>query len=281
MALWLPLKPAAQGMRLLGESVAPVYEGFERNVDGSFNLLFGYYNRNWEEEIDVPIGPDNRIEPGSADQGQSTHFLPQRNRFIFTIRVPANFGAKEVVWTLVTKGERQQAFGTLKPPYEVDDTSVTANVGDGGFTGLHPDMVGNKAPTLDVEGDSSRTARVGESVTLRAVAVDDGLPRPRALSPTLGRQRYVPEAATGLRLSWFIYRGGGEAAFDPPQTKVWEDLRDGGNSPWSAGWKTPPLPTDNRWVVRATFKQPSTYVLRCLAHDGGLTAHRDLTFVVH
>ena len=27
----------------------------------------------------------------------------------------------------------------------------------------------------------------------------------------------------------------GPVMFDPPQTKVWEDTRDGGNSPWSSG----------------------------------------------
>jgi hypothetical protein len=235
---------------------------------------------NWEEEIDVPVGPDNRIVPGEPDQRQPTHFLPQRNRFVFRVRVPANFGSKEVVWTLVTKGESAQAFGSLKPLYEVDDISITANVGGGGGTGFHPDMVGNKAPTLEVEGEATRLVRVGESVTLRAMAVDDGLPKPRSLSPSLGRERYVPESATGLRLSWFTCRGVGEVAFDPPQTKVWEDLRDGGNSPWSAGWKTPPLPADSRWAVRATFSRPGTYVLRCLAHDGGLTAYRDVTFIV-
>ena len=82
VALWLPLKPAAQGMRLLGESVAPVYEGFERNVDGSFNLLFGYYNRNWEEEIDFPDRPGQsdrarKRRPGAVDAlpppAQSVH----------------------------------------------------------------------------------------------------------------------------------------------------------------------------------------------------------------
>ena len=37
-----------------GQNIAPVYEGFWRNADGSFDLMFGYYNRNWEEQIDVP-----------------------------------------------------------------------------------------------------------------------------------------------------------------------------------------------------------------------------------
>src|ERR1700730_11939091 len=96
---------SAQVSKLRGQSVAPVYEGFERNPDGSFDLLFGYFNRNWEEEIDVPIGPDNGFEPGERDQGQPTHFFPRRNQFVFRVRVPADFGNKEVVWTLTSKGE--------------------------------------------------------------------------------------------------------------------------------------------------------------------------------
>src|SRR5262245_14818196 len=74
-----------------GQNIAPVYEGWEQNPDGSFNFLFGYFNRNFEEEIDVPIGPDNTIEPGAPDQGQPTHFYPRRSRFIFRIRVPKDF----------------------------------------------------------------------------------------------------------------------------------------------------------------------------------------------
>ena len=52
-------------------------------------FVFGYMNRNWEEELDVPVGPDNGFTVGDADQGQPTHFLPRRNRFVFRVPVPA------------------------------------------------------------------------------------------------------------------------------------------------------------------------------------------------
>ena len=90
----------------------------------------------------------------------------------------------------------------------------------------------------------------------------------------------MPNSATGLRLSWIKYRGPGTVLFDPPQTKVWEDRRDGGNSPWSAGWSPPPIPPENRWAVQATFSEPGTYVLRALGHDGGLIDYEDVTVVV-
>src|SRR5687768_11284508 len=75
-----------------GFNVAPVYEGWEQNADGSYNLVFGYFNRNWDEWIDTPIGVANSIEPGGPDQGQPTHFMPRRNQFVFSVRVPKDFG---------------------------------------------------------------------------------------------------------------------------------------------------------------------------------------------
>lgn len=277
--LWLP--PVGAQAPARGQNVVPAYEGFWRNADGTFDLMFGYYNRNWEEEIDLPIGPANTLDPGGPDQGQPTHFFPRRNQFVFKVRVPANFGNKEIVWTLTSNGQTEKAYGTLRPQYAVDETVMMANFGAGGQTGFVPDMMGNKAPELKVEGEKKRTAKIGEPVTLSAVATDDGKPKTRPMPAFLvGQSHFLPNAATGLRLSWFVYRGAGKVEFDPPQTKVWQDHRDGGNSPWSAGWSTPPAPPDNRWTARATFSEPGTYVLRALASDGGLIQYDDVTVTV-
>jgi len=263
-----------------GQNIAPVYEGFETNPDGSFNLLFGYYNRNWEEEINVPVGPDNSLEPGGPDRGQPAHFFPRRNQFVFRVHVPADFGDKEVVWTLTSNGVTERAYGTLRPPYAVDEVVMSANFGAGGQTGFNPSLVGNLPPEVTVEGEQLMTVKVGESVTLSAVATDDGKPNRGSIPATVGQVQFVPNSATGLRLSWFQYRGPGKVMFDPPQAKVWEDRRDGGNSPWSAGWVTPAIPAENRWVTQATFSEPGTYVLRALGHDGGLIDYEDVTVVV-
>ena len=277
--VWLP--PVGAQAPARGQNVVPAYEGFWRNADGTYDLMFGYYNRNWEEELDVPVGPGNTLDPGGPDQGQPTHFFPRRNQFVFKVRVPANFGNKEIVWTLTTNGQTEKAYGTLRPQYAVDETVMMANFGAGGQTGFVPDMMGNKAPELKVEGEKKRTAKVGEPVALSAVATDDGKPKARPMPAFLiGQSHFLPNAATGLRLSWFMYRGPGKVAFDPPQTKVWQDHRDGGNSPWSAGWTTPPAPPENRWTARATFSEPGTYVLRALASDGGLINYEDVTVTV-
>ena len=273
----LPAK--AQPGAARGQFISPVYEGYTQNPDGSFDLLFGYFNRNWAEEIEVAIGPDNNIVPDGPDQGQPTHFFPQRNQFVFRLRVAADFGENEIVWTLTSNGVTARAYGTLRTEYAVDDTVMQANFGGGGVAGLRADTFGNTPPVLEVEGDPIRAVSAGEPVTLRAVATDDGKPARRSLPA--GATAFLPNAATGLRLSWFKYRGPGSVTFDPTQTKVWEDYRLGGNSPWSPGWGPPPIPADNRWVVRVTFSKPGTYVLRCLAHDGGLQMYEDVTFVVN
>ena len=55
-----------------GQNIVPYFEGWIRNADGSFDMVFGYFNRNWEEDVFFPVGPDNRFEPGDADRGQPT-----------------------------------------------------------------------------------------------------------------------------------------------------------------------------------------------------------------
>ena len=270
---------AAQRYRAAGQEVVPAYEGWERNRDGTFSLVFGTMNRNWEEEIHVPVGPDNSVEPGGPDQGQPTWFLPRRNRFLFRVRVPADFGEGEVVWTVTSpNGKTYRAYGSLNPDYFIDRYVVQRN---NGLT-TSDNLPTNEAPVLEVQGGAARTVRAGQPVTLTALASDDGLPKTRGMRPYDPARpgSIVPSTATGLRLSWFVYRGTAQVVFDPLQIKVWEDTRPNSNSPWGAGWETPPPPDDGKWVVKTTFTEPGTYVLRCLAHDGGLTTHRDITFNV-
>ena len=45
-----------------GESITGAFEGWFKNPDGSHSLLLGYYNRNRKQEVDVPIGTDNRCK---------------------------------------------------------------------------------------------------------------------------------------------------------------------------------------------------------------------------
>ncbi|PYQ97710.1 MAG: hypothetical protein DMF97_13580, partial [Acidobacteria bacterium] len=61
-----------------GQDVVPYFEGWIRNPDGSFDMVFGYFNRNWQEELAIPAGAGNFVEPGGPDRGQPTYFLPRR-----------------------------------------------------------------------------------------------------------------------------------------------------------------------------------------------------------
>ena len=164
---------------LEGQDISPAFEGWEENEDGSFNIVFGYMNRNWEEEIDIPVGPNNFISPGPPDQGHPTHFLPRRNRFIFKVRVPADFGDKELTWTLTTRGSTQVAYGSLVRDYRIDNIVLMSESGALGAGTSNEELRGNKPPVTEIEGNLVRTVRVGEPLTLSVIMTDDGIPRAR------------------------------------------------------------------------------------------------------
>jgi hypothetical protein len=294
-----------------GQNVAPAYEGWEQAPDGTKYFLFGYMNRNWEEEIDVPVGPDNGFNIGGADQGQPTHFLPRRNRFVFRVRVPSGFSDKdELIWTLTTHGKTEKAYATLRQDYVVDDVVKASETGALGAGTSSPEVRANKSPVVRIEElTGGRTLKVGQPVTLVAHVADDGIPKPRgagfagaavrntvrldAVAATTtsentarpNRAMQPPSRVTvgknvGLHLSWFMYRGPGKVTFTPEQIKVWEDTRTGANSPWAPVWVAPEIPADGTLTVQATFSEPGTYVLRSLADDGALTGFDEVTVVV-
>ncbi len=312
----LPLRASAQSLSYTrGQNVAPAYEGWEEHADGSRYFVFGYMNRNWEEELDVPIGPDNGFNVGAADRGQPTHFLPRRNRFVFDVPVPDGFTATdELVWTLTTKGKTEKAYATLAPDYKMDTMIRMSETGALGAGSSSPEIRANKAPAVELENERTLTAKVGEPVSLVAIVTDDGVPKSRGagrvgavvenqgsiqdttvrdssrsatdVTPGVNRAMQPPSRSTvgknvGLHLSWFVYRGPGDSVtFDTPQAKVWEDTRVGTNSPWAPLWSAPDMPTDGRVMTHVTFAEPGTYVLRGLADDGGLTSSEDVTITV-
>jgi hypothetical protein len=279
-----------------GQSVAPAYEGWWPNEDGSFTMFFGYMNANWLEEFDIAVGPDNSIQPGGPDWGQPTHFYPRRNPFLFTLRVPADFGTKELTWTLTSNGRTERAYASLKGDYQIDKQVISTEVGgDGGS--LRDELRTNVAPRLAIEGGTARGATVGQPLTLIALASDpDNLPARRggrgqsgasaAGQPTLPPayrppSSIVPSSGPGMRLSWIVYRGKAAAVtFAPEQMKTWTDTRAYANSPWSPPYLIPEPPPGGKWEVQSTFTEPGTYVLRAVAADGALFTYENVTVVV-
>lgn len=237
-----------------GQSVVPVYEGWVPNPDGTFSLIFGFWNRNWEETVFIPIGAENRIEPGSPDRGQPTVFTPRRGKNLFEIVVPKDFGKKEVVWTLTTRGKTEKAFGALVNQEVLTRRMVMAGGSLSANAAVGNDDVGNesdpnKPPSVTI--DPVQPVAVPGPATLVAAVSDDGL------GGTGGRG-----ARGAVRLAWSLYRGPNFVTFE----------RAGGEA---LG------PTGGKATATVRFKTPGTYVLRATATDaGGLAINKDVTVVV-
>lgn len=270
--------PPMPGIRhASGENVAPVFEGWEKNADGSFNFVFGYLNRNYEEEPEIPIGADNNFSPGPADRGQPTHFYPRRQQFMFKVHVPADFGTQELVWTLTRKGRTEKAVAHLALEWELTDIVYSQN-----RVGLNRDSVTakpNKAPTIVADAHAPIAAAAGTPVTLSFAASDDGQPTPpppRNPSNPARRSGPPPEPALinirqgpvqqqiikpsrlGLNVTFTLWRGSGGVKFDPPSMLV----------------------KDGKAATHATFSAPGTYVIRAFADDGVLLEGGDVTVTV-
>src|SRR5688572_13101401 len=58
-----PLTPLpSDGLR-----VAPFFDGWYENPDGTIALSFGYSNLNKNQLVEIPLGPDNFIQPKEYD----------------------------------------------------------------------------------------------------------------------------------------------------------------------------------------------------------------------
>src|SRR4030095_15033767 len=138
-----------------GQNVVPYFEGWIRNPDGTFDLVFGYFNRNWEEGLATPPGPENIVEPAGPDRGQPTYFAPRRQGWVFRVRVPADFGKQVLTWTIKANGKTEKAYGELLPVEEITERILMTR------GNLHPgDGVPKNAPTISIP--ASHVAAVGQ-----------------------------------------------------------------------------------------------------------------------
>ncbi len=221
-----------------GQTVTPAYEGWYKNPDGTFSLSFGYFNRNAEEVVAIPIGPNNFIEPGDPNQGQPTEFHPRRHWGVFAVKVPADFGDKDVTWTLKIRGATYAIPGNLHPNWQID-----ALEGEAGS--------GNTPPVLrfDANGQGGSgplgltagplTASVGKGLGVTVWAKDDGKAAGNVVS--------AGKVAQPVTLVWFTHQGPKTVTFNPPSSKV-----------DAAGGQA---------MTTATFSEPGDYVLRVRAND--------------
>jgi hypothetical protein len=256
--------PLTSPIRERGSSVSPAYEGWYHEKDGSMRFLVGYFNRNTKQTFDIPVGPNNRIEPGGPDQGQPTHFLPGRQWGLFSLPVPKDLGSKKMTWTIVSNGFTNTITLHTQADYIVEPFGDKANKNtppslkfrqDGpAFTG---------APRAIAE---KYTATVGTPLTIDVWATDEGpkinIPEPRGrgrgrgdaagrgAEPAGGRAAIPAEfqPAPPLALTWTKFRGPGDVKFDNVKPSIDRD----------AGGKS---------TVRATFTVPGEYVLRLEGND--------------
>lgn len=270
-AAWLgvPAVPRAQQAEFTnnfkynrGQSIQPIFEGWSWAPDGSINMHFGYLNRNYADQPNIPVGPDNRIEPGGPDRGQPTYFYARTHRNLFTVNVPKTWGPKdEVVWTLTYNGQSERAVGWRQVEWEIDPAGGAALGGN-----TSPERLANTPPAITV-------APVGEvtlpaKATLVGAITDDGLPVPRPRGkPPVGQETpptlqggtdapvNVPEVAPrdtpasrplGLVVSWVVWRGPADVQFDPRYAQ----------------------PVDGRSETTAAFTTPGDYLLRASVDDG-------------
>lgn len=236
-----------------GEPVAPMFNGWIANGDGSVQMIFGFANLNREDIVDIPLGPNNHIEPAQFDGDQPTHF-PVYNRRGFTgiqergtfaVTVPAEMAGTEVVWTLASGGQ------TYSVPGRATSTAYEMSHGERALGTLKPAIRFNVSgpEANDVEGiyASRVTTSVGDPVTLSAYVQDRG-----------NRADYddVDQLLFPLGTEWVLHQGPAVPDIELASITGRERAAEGGESGASGS---------NGWIevtTQATFPEPGDYVVR-------------------
>lgn len=234
----LPLEP----QRDRGASITPAYEGWYPNADGSFSMLLGYYNRNTKEALDIPVGPNNRVEPGPVDQGQPTHFESGRQWGVFVIKVPKDFGTRSVTWTIVANGETNSIPLTLNKGYPISPFEEL---------GMH-----NKPPVLAFSeggpkftGPPVGTASTFTGTVKQPIAISVWVEDPKSPNEVEipGAAAFRGNAAKVATISLHKFRGPGKVTFDKP--------------------RIPANTQGEKITAAATFDTAGDYLLRVQAND--------------
>ena len=226
-----------------GQSITGAFEGWFPNDDGSFSLLFGYFNRNLKQQLEIPIGPSNRIDPGGPDRGQPTHFLPRRQWGVFTVTVPKDFGSNQLTWTLSVNGETNVIPASLNPLWELSPMrDVNGNAPPFiGFSASGPFVLGPRGQS------ESLTTTLPNPITLALWVADDA---------NLIPGETAPKAPVGT-IKWSKFRGPGSVTFANEKPIV-----------ETVDFSAPPeTKFRGKAVTTATFNEPGEYVLHAVAND--------------
>ena len=246
----LPSEPP----RGFGASITGSYEGWFDNPDGSHVFLVGYLNRNRQREVDVPIGPNNRIEPGGPDLGQPTHFMPARKVGMFTVTVPKEFKPDQrLTWTLTVNGQTTSIPLRMNVDYNVSPFKIQ-----------HTATITNTPPAIRLEEKgapiqgpvatglkpaATKTASMSTPLPLDVWADDDAT---FSTGPGTAPRNPPPPVS----VTWTHFRGAGKVTFEKEKPEM-EKLA-GGNIG---------EPFRGKYSTTAKFSEPGDYMLHVTVND--------------
>lgn len=233
--------------RAFGAGVTGAFEGWYYNPDGSRSFLVGYYNRNSQQEPDIPIGPNNRIEPGGPDMGQPTHFLPGRQWGMFTVPAPKEFKPTDsYTWTLVANGQTATIPLRLIADYVMSPFAEIAVGNTPPVLTFEANGKSFQGPIAQVSTAPSMTASVSAPLSLTLWAADD-------MKYTSGTGAPPSGSRAPVTVRWSKFRGPGAVTF----SKARPDLE-----------KVPgTTPFNGKATATATFSEPGDYVLHATGND--------------
>lgn len=267
----LPLEPPREA----GQSVTPAFEGWFQNEDGSYTLLVGYFNRNTRQTLDIPIGPNNRIEPGGPDQGQPTHFLTRRQWGVLSVRVPKDFGDKRLTWTIVSNGKTQsipiglikgyqvepykeQAQGNTPPKIRFEEKGKDHMGPPRGIMATYSATVGTPMTLTMWANDDAHTDEAEELTAQAAARAAAAAAAAGATPPTPGAGAQPPAGRGGAG------RGGFAVA---PIRVVLSKYRGPGEVKFENATPTVDVKANGRTSTTVTFSAPGEYWLRAQVND--------------
>jgi hypothetical protein len=234
--------------RGFGASITPAFEGWFYNTDGSRSFLVGYYNRNSQQEVDVPIGPNNRIEPGGPDMGQPTHFLAGRQWGIFILPVPKDFKpADTYTWTIVANGQSMSIPFRLNSDYVMSPFAEIAVGNTPPVLRFEPAGKTFQGPLANLAAAPARTASVAEPLPIDLWISDD-------MKFTNGTSSPVSASRPPATVALSKYRGPGKVTFDKPKPAVEKQA-------------TGSAPFNGKATTTAKFSEPGDYVLHVIGTD--------------
>lgn len=241
--------------KAFGASVSPAYDGWYDNADGTHTFLIGYYNRNWTEAVDVPIGPNNHFEPGNADRGQPTHFLPNRGYGMFTITVPKGTPPTEKIWWVLTvNGVTQRVPFHMSPDYNITPQQASEESPGGKYNRPPVLRFSENGPAIQnplasVASALPRRAIAGEPMPLDVWVEDDALYASGSNAPMAQAPRIVSLVVSK-------YRGPGEVTVGKAHERF--TTLSGGK---------PAEPYAGKTSTTVTFSEPGDYLLHVTVND--------------